>query len=70
MNMRMLKTPANSGQKPDPELDLDDPDVNFNAMLKIRGDIAEQDFFFACAAAQHFSDFTNDLECNHVSILH
>ena len=47
MNMRMLKLPANKGQKPDPELDLDDPDVNFNAMLKIRGDIAENDFFFA-----------------------
>ena len=47
MNMRMLKTQANRDQKPDPELDLDDPDVNFDAMLKIRGDIAENDFFFA-----------------------
>ena len=44
MNMRMLKTSANKDQKPDPELDLDDPDTNFNAMLKIRGDIAEKDF--------------------------
>jgi hypothetical protein len=47
MSMNMLKTLANKNQQTDPELDLDDPDVNFNAMLKIRGDIAEKDFFFA-----------------------
>lgn len=47
MKMHMLKTSANKDQKPDPDLDLDDPDVNFNAMLKIRGDIAEKDFIFA-----------------------
>jgi hypothetical protein len=47
MTMRMLKLPANADQKPDPELDLDDPETNFNAMLKIRGDISGADFFFA-----------------------
>ena len=47
MKMTMLKTPANADQKPDPELDLDDPETNFMAMLKIRGDLAEKDFFFA-----------------------
>jgi len=31
---------------PDPELDLDDPETNYNAMLKIRGDISGKDFFF------------------------
>ena len=46
MTMRMLKLPANADQKPDPELDLDDPETNFNAMLKIRGDISGKDFFF------------------------
>ena len=47
MTMRMLKLPANADQKPDPELDLDDLETNFNAMLKIRGDISGKDFFFA-----------------------
>lgn len=46
MTMRMLKLPANADQKPDPELDLEDPETNFNAMLKIRGDISGKDFFF------------------------
>lgn len=41
MTMRMLKLPANADQQPDPELNLDDPDTNFNAMLKIRGDTSE-----------------------------
>ena len=27
MTMRMLKLPANADQKPDPELDLDDPET-------------------------------------------
>lgn len=47
MTMRMLKLAANKGQRPDPELDLDDPETNFNAMLKIRGDTSGADFFFA-----------------------
>jgi hypothetical protein len=46
MTMRMLKLPANADQKPDPELDLDDPETNFNAMLKIRADTSGKDFFF------------------------
>ena len=31
----------------DPELDLDDPETNFNAMLKIRSDTSGKDFIFA-----------------------
>jgi hypothetical protein len=46
MTMRMLKLPANADQKPDPELNLDDPETNFNAMLKIRADTSGKDFFF------------------------
>jgi hypothetical protein len=46
MKMRMLKTSANADQRPDPDLDLDDPETNFMAMLKIRGDLSEKDFFF------------------------
>jgi len=49
MSMRMLgplggQRPATS---PDPELNLDDPETNFMAMLKIRGDLSSKDFIFA-----------------------
>jgi hypothetical protein len=45
--MRMLKTSVNADQKPDPELDLEDPETNYMAMLKIRGDLSGKDFVFA-----------------------
>ena len=46
--MRMLG-PLNGGPAapPDPELNLDDPETNYMAMLKIRGDLSGKDFFFA-----------------------
>jgi len=46
--MRMLG-PLNGGPAapPDPELDLDDRDTNYMAMLKIRGDLSGKDFIFA-----------------------
>jgi len=46
--MRMLGPLGGAAATPpDPDLDLDDPEVNFNAMLKIRGDISGKDFIFA-----------------------
>jgi hypothetical protein len=46
--MRMLG-PLNGGPAapPDPELNLDDPETNYMAMLKIRGDLSGKDFIFA-----------------------
>jgi hypothetical protein len=46
MTLRVLQS---SGLKTDrdPELDLDDPETNFNALLKLRGDLSGDDFFFA-----------------------
>ena len=46
MTLRVLQS---SGLKTDrdPELDLDDPETNFNALLKLRGDLSGEDFFFA-----------------------
>jgi len=46
--MRMLG-PLGGGQATprDPELDLDDPETNYMAMLKIRGDLSGKDFIFA-----------------------
>lgn len=46
MTLRLLKASALETAK-DPDLDLDDPEVNFNAMMKVRGDLAEKDFYFA-----------------------
>lgn len=41
-------TPTSAMQTPkDPRLDLDDPETNFMAMLKLRADIAEKDCLFA-----------------------
>lgn len=41
-------TPTSVMQMPkDPRLDLDDPETNFMAMLKLRADIAEKDCLFA-----------------------
>jgi hypothetical protein len=45
MTMRTLQT-SFINTPPDGELDLDDPETNFMAMMKIRGDLAEKDFFF------------------------
>ena len=40
-NTAALKTPQ------DPRLDLDDPETNYMAMLKLRADLAEKDCLFA-----------------------
>lgn len=46
--MRMLGPLGGGPAGPkDPELDLDDPETNFNAMLKIRSDTSGKDFIFA-----------------------
>ena len=46
MTVRVLAASALTTEK-DPDLDLDDPETNFMAMMKIRGDLAEKDFYFA-----------------------
>ena len=46
MSLRLLASSALKTDK-DPELDLDDPQTNFMAMMKLRGDLAEEDVFFA-----------------------
>ena len=46
MTVRLLKSAALQTEK-DPLLDLDDPETNFMAMMKVRADLAEEDFFFA-----------------------
>ncbi len=46
MTIRVLPSSALTTAK-DPELDLDDPKTNFNALLKLRGDLSGDDFFFA-----------------------
>lgn len=43
---RMTRTSVMTMPK-DPRLDLDDPDTNFRAMLKLRADVAEKDCLFA-----------------------
>ncbi len=43
---RMTNTPVMTIPK-DPRLDLDDPETNFRAMLKLRADTAEKDCLFA-----------------------
>lgn len=45
---RFRMTPTSAMQIPtDPRLDLDDPETNFRAMLKLRADTAEKDCLFA-----------------------
>jgi hypothetical protein len=45
---RFRMTPTSAMQIPkDPRLDLDDPETNFQAMLKLRADTAEKDCMFA-----------------------
>ena len=46
MTVRVLAASGLTTEK-DPDLDLDDPETNFMAMMKIRGDLAEKDFYFA-----------------------
>jgi hypothetical protein len=46
MTLRVLGASALSTDK-DPTLDLDDPETNFMALLKLRGDLSGDDFFFA-----------------------
>ena len=46
MSLRLLASSALKTDK-DPELDLDDPQTKFMAMMKLRGDLAEADVFFA-----------------------
>ena len=46
MTLRVLQSPGLTTDR-DPELDLDDPETNFNALLKLRGDLSGDDFFFA-----------------------
>lgn len=46
MTLRVLQSPGLTTSK-DPELDLDDPDTNFNSLMKLRGDLSGDDFFFA-----------------------
>jgi hypothetical protein len=46
MTLRVLQSPGLTTDK-DPELDLDDPETNFMALMKLRGDLNGDDFFFA-----------------------
>ncbi|MEJ2139659.1 MAG: DUF1838 family protein [Gammaproteobacteria bacterium] len=46
MTLRVLQSSGLTTDR-DPELDLDDPETNFNALLKLRGDLSGDDFFFA-----------------------
>lgn len=46
MTLRVLPASALKTDK-DPVLDLDDPETNFMALLKLRGDLSGDDFFFA-----------------------
>ncbi len=46
MTLRLLGASALSTEK-DPVLDLDDPKTNFMSLLKLRGDLSGDDFFFA-----------------------
>ena len=46
MTLRLLQAAELTTDK-DPVLDLDDPEVNFMSLMKLRGDLNEQDFFFA-----------------------
>ena len=45
---RLRMTPTSIIQIPkDPRLDLDDPETNYRALLKLRADLAEKDCLFA-----------------------
>ena len=46
MTVRILKSSALETSK-DPVLDLDDPETNFMALMKLRGDLSGKDFHFA-----------------------
>jgi len=46
MTLRVLPSSALKTAK-DPVLDLDDPETNFMSLLKLRGDLSGDDFFFA-----------------------
>jgi hypothetical protein len=46
MTLRVLQSSGLTTDR-DPDLDLDDPETNFNALLKLRGDLSGDDFFFA-----------------------
>ena len=46
MTLRVLPASALTTDK-DPVLDLDDPETNFMSLLKLRGDLSGDDFFFA-----------------------
>ncbi len=46
MTVRLLGASALTTDK-DPVLDLDDPETNFMSLLKLRGDLSGDDFFFA-----------------------